>query len=386
MDSPTNKSSDSFMDNDDLYRALAESSQDIIFVIDRQGYVRYVNSIAATFFGALPEEIRGRHLRDLFSPDAYEMQSRALQHVFESGEPFCTEEDKSFAGRKIWLETRLIPIRSENNEINHVMGVTRDITNLKHSQEELRETTDRLDAILKASPSAIVTLDPAGIVTHWNKAAGQIFGWSSREVTGKPYPIVPEDRQEEHRALLERAMRGESFIGVEVRRKKKDGSPVDINISVAPLHNRLGEIYGIVAVINDITARRQAEEELRKSEQRFRTLVESSPNALLLIAPDGTITMLNRQAEIMFGYARNELMGLPVEILVPRRLRGRHPCYRAEFVAAPRQRPMGVGRDLLAVRKDGSEFAVEIGLTPIDMTEGPVTLATITDITERKRG
>ena len=131
--------------------------------------------------------------------------------------------------------------------------------------------------------------------------------------------------------------------------------------------------------------RKRAEEALRRSEQRFRALVESSPNAVLLAGTDGTITFLNRQAEAMFGYTRDELIGQAIEVLVPERFRNRHPAYRDQFAVQPQRRSMGAGRDLFAVRKNGTEFPAEIGLTPLDMPEGLVTMATITDITERKR-
>jgi PAS domain S-box-containing protein len=133
-----------------------------------------------------------------------------------------------------------------------------------------------------------------------------------------------------------------------------------------------------------IDGREPAQETLRRSEERFRALVESSPNAVFLVAKDGTIALVNRQAEALFRYKREELVGLSVENLVPERFRGPHLSYRAEYAATPRQRPMGAGRDLRAVRKDGSEIPVEIGLTPIEMPDGLQTMATITDITERK--
>jgi two-component system cell cycle sensor histidine kinase/response regulator CckA len=281
--SKKNQPDDSGNVSDGFYRALAESSHDIIFVIDKRGYVRYVNGVAAAFFGALPEEIQGSHLKDLFAPEAFEFQSRALRYVIESGEPFVTEENKSFAERRIWIETRLIPIKNRDGLTDLVMGVTRDITELKQSQEALREATDRLDAILKASPAAIVTLDPGGIVTHWNKAAEEIFGWRNEEVIGKTLPIVPEDKYAEYNALLQRAMHGESFVGVEVTRRKRDGSPLDINISVAPLHNRIGKIYGIMAVISDITLRKQTETELEKYRNQLEELVEQRTKELSVL-------------------------------------------------------------------------------------------------------
>jgi PAS domain S-box-containing protein len=123
---------------------------------------------------------------------------------------------------------------------------------------------------------------------------------------------------------------------------------------------------------------------LWKSEEPFRQVVESAPNAMVMVNRGGRIEMVNAQAERVFGYARAELLGRPVEMLVPKRFRGRHPGMRGSFFSAPRSRPMGAGRDLYALRKDGSEFPVEIGLNPIETDEGTMVLSAIVDISDRK--
>ncbi len=124
---------------------------------------------------------------------------------------------------------------------------------------------------------------------------------------------------------------------------------------------------------------------LWQSEERFHQVVESAPNAMVMINQAGAIEMVNAQAERVFGYARTELLGQPVEMLVPERFRDGHPDMRSAFFAAPRSRPMGAGRDLYALRKDGSEFPVEIGLNPIATDEGTMVLSAIVDISERKQ-
>ena len=126
------------------------------------------------------------------------------------------------------------------------------------------------------------------------------------------------------------------------------------------------------------------EQALRKSEERFRQVVEAAPSAMVMIDAAGRIEMVNAQAERVFGYARAELLGQTVEMLVPERLRGQHPGLRAAFFGDPRLRPMGAGRDLFALRKDGSEFPVEIGLNPIETEDGAMVLSSIVDISERK--
>jgi two-component system, LuxR family, sensor kinase FixL len=123
----------------------------------------------------------------------------------------------------------------------------------------------------------------------------------------------------------------------------------------------------------------------QKSEERFRLVVESVPNGIVMIGPTGLIEMVNAQTERMFGYTRNELLGKPIEMLVPERYRPNHPGLRKSFFAAPVSRPMGAGRDLYGLKKDGSEFAVEIGLNPIETDEGIMVLSAIVDISARKQ-
>jgi PAS domain S-box-containing protein len=135
----------------------------------------------------------------------------------------------------------------------------------------------------------------------------------------------------------------------------------------------------------DEDERRRIEWALQKSEERFRRVVESAPNAMVMINSAGQIEMVNAQAERVFGYVRDELLGQPVEMLVPERFRKVHPALRHSFFADPNSRPMGAGRDLYGLRKDGSEFPVEIGLNPIETDEGAMVLSAIVDVSDRKQ-
>src|SRR5918992_3737210 len=119
-------------------------------------------------------------------------------------------------------------------------------------------------------------------------------------------------------------------------------------------------------------------------EEQFRVAVEAAPNAMLLIDQAGIIALVNTPNEVLFGYSRAELIGRPLEQLIPERFRRQHPAYRASFLAEPRSRPMGEGRDLFGLRKDGREVPVEIGLNPLTTEEGTLVLSAIVDITARK--
>jgi PAS domain S-box-containing protein len=239
----------------------------------------------------------------------------------------------------------------------------------------------RLRAIFEAAPDAIISIDEEGIIRLVNPAAERLFGYAAQELIGKNVSLLmPSPYRDEHDRYLARYLAtGEKKIidiGRAVVGLRKDGSVFPLDLSVAEA--RLGDWRVFVGIIHDITER-------NRTEERFRLVVESMPNAIVVVNTEGNIVLVNSQAEVFFGYHRKELVGQPVEILVPERFRAKHSGYRERFLASPLARPMGEGRDLYGRRKDGGEFPVEIGLTPIHTGEGVLVLSAIVDITERKR-
>ena len=201
-------------------------------------------------------------------------------------------------------------VTRRTEELKHALeDLQQDIAERKQAEEALRETKETLHALVQASPLAIITLDPDGNVTLWNKAAEQMFGWPESEALGQFLPFVPDDNRDEHRLLRERVLRGEAFANIEVRRRKKDGSPIDISISTAPLRDVQGQVTGIMSVNTDITERKRKEEELRESEERFRLLLEQAPEAILVFDIDEKrFIQANAKAEKLFGCRREELL------------------------------------------------------------------------------
>ena len=161
-------------------------------------------------------------------------------------------------------------------------------------------------------------------------------------------------------------------------RVRKDGSRFWAKVVITAPTDSAGQPRGFAKVTRDIS-------ETLRAPKRYGQVVESALNALVMVNPDGKIVLVNAQTEKLFGYARDELIGQFVELLVPERFRENHPASRNRFLTHPQVRPMGIGRDLNGRRKDGSEFPVEIGLNPIETDEGLVVLGAIVDITERKR-
>jgi PAS domain S-box-containing protein len=243
------------------------------------------------------------------------------------------------------------------------------------------ESGDWFRQIVELAPNALVLVDAAGHIALVNAETERLFGYAREDLVGQSVErLVPDHARAQHageRAAFLAAPRARQMgAGRDLRARRSDGTEFPVEIGLRPLQTGRGAM--VLASIFDVTER-------RRHEERFRRVAESAPSAMVMVDPAGHITLVNAQAERMFGHARDALLGQSVELLVPDRFRDHHPRERDGFLAEPRARAMGAGRDLFAKRADGSEFPVEIGLNPLDTDEGPMVLAAIVDITERKQ-
>lgn len=220
-----------------------------------------------------------------------------------------------------------------------------------------------------------------GVVLHWNRGAESLYGWTAEEALGLPLRTLPAAQREAQQAWLARVL----FDGdgtAEALRQRRDGSLLYVDVTARAVAQD-GDAVLLLAE-KDVT-RLKVDRDARAMEGRFSALLESMPDGIVMADPTGHIVLVNRQAEVLFGYAPGELRGRTVEHLLPARYRRAHVGHRADYARQPRTRAMGSGLDLCGLRRDGSEFPIEISLAPLQGEHETFVLSAIRDVSERRR-
>jgi PAS domain S-box-containing protein len=358
---------------------LVDLLHEAVLELDADSRVTRVNRGAVELYGRPAGELLGQVVHDVLRtdfPTSREQVEDALATTGHwSGELVHHRPD----GTQVVVNSRQAA-RRENGRVVGVVEVDQDITAHKAAQDMLVASEKGMRQILDSVEDfAIYLLDPAGRIASWSASARRLSGHADEDVLGLPWSglFTPDpDVATGFDDMITRARHLPLRVSGDIARK--DGRITCALGILAPMHLPDGSLRGFAAVMHDDTERRHAE-------AKFRGLLDSAPDAMIGVNPDGSIVFANLQAEALFGYSRDELLGQQMEMLLPERVRERHVQHRELFAAQPKTRPMGAGLELSARHRDGSEFPVEISLSTLETQESRIVSAAIRDISDRKR-
>ena len=276
-----------------MLAAIVESSDDAIVTKDLNGVITSWNRGAQSVFGYTAEEAVGQPVTMLIPEERIDEEPGILARV-RNGEKVDHYETvrRRKDGTLIDVSLTISPLRNAAGEVVGASKVARDVTQTKRMHREL----SMLAAIVESSDDAIISKDLNGIITTWNRGAQNVFGYTAEEAIGQPVTmLMPPERVNEEPGIIARVRRGEKVDHYETVRRRKDGSLIDISLTVSPIRDAEGQIIGASKVARDITAQKRIERIVRESEERFFTLAESVPHMVWMANPDGDIFWYNRQ-------------------------------------------------------------------------------------------
>ncbi|OQY56902.1 MAG: hypothetical protein B6247_02370 [Candidatus Parabeggiatoa sp. nov. 2] len=360
--------------SEERYRRIVETAQEGIWIIDAEAKTTFVNQRMADMLGYRIEEMPGRPMYDFMD----EVACLEADQYFERRKQGIEERhDFRFrhkSGSDLWTIISTAPFFDDQGKFVGVLGMVVDITERKRMEEQLRRSEELHRVILNSISDAVLLTDDKGRFAYIFPNIENIFGFSIEEMQafGNISRLLPDNL-----ISLDDLKRLGELQNVECEMRNKSGQILSLLVNVKRVSIKEGTIL-ILYTCRDITQRKLAE-------QNFRQLLESAPDAMVIFNQQGTIVLVNAQTEKLFGYARANLLGMPVEILIPERYRHQHNLHWNNYFNDPHPRPMGAGMELYALRQEGCEFPVEISLSPIETAEGLLVSSTIRDITERKQ-
>ena len=352
-----------------MFARAVESARDLVTFHDADGRIFFGNAAAHDFFGVAPDD----PLPPLVPPDYIDAPAEFFEEIASS---LHTQHQwsgelvgKGAHGRRVPLSVGVIAHRDEAGEVEYFSSLARDLTEYKQADAARRRSEVVLRAIVQASPLAIYALDAHGTIHVWNRAAEDLFGWRAGEVVGSAPPFVALSSRDDNDALVARVFSGKTVKGHRLRYVRRDGEPVDADVSIAPVRNAEGRVVTAVAVLADVTEQTRATQALVDSEVWFRSLVQHSRDMVVVMGNDATVLYASPTAREFTDIAGDDLNALAITDVV--RVADEELGQLQEVFGRLRARPGSTERSTFrVVRSDGVTRWVEIVAT--NLLEDPV--------------
>ncbi len=355
--------------SEELCRTTLTSIGDAVIATDRFGNVTFLNPIAEKLTGVNPKEASGRNIGEVF-PIFNEVTGKRVADPVEKaielgsvvGLANHTVLERS-DGSRVPIDDSAAPIRDKRGELIGVVLVFRDITERRRAELESR----LLASIVESSDDAIISKDMNGIITSWNRGASAIYGYSAGEMIGRPISILsPPERQNEAREILDRIGRGEHIDHFRSVRRRKDGKPIHVSISVSPVRDANGEIVGASKIARDITVQFESEREVAVQREWLQVTLKSIGDAVVTADTAGAVSYLNPVAEQLTGWTLQNAAGRPLaEIMRIVNEETRQPVENPVTRVLRQGKAVGLANHTVLIARDGRELAIDDSAAPI---------------------
>ena len=373
-----------------ILEATLSSMSDLAYTLDLAGRFIYVNQPLLDLWGQTSQQAMGKNFFDLQYPEELAVRlQRQIQDVIATGRKIVdAAQYVNPAGVVGYYEYAFAPVIGLAGRVDFVVGTGRDITARRLADKHLEQMEARYRGLLEAAPDGMVVVNPFGEIVLLNAQAEKQFGYKRDELVGQSVTtIIPKGFAERLIAdgtrTAAEALAQQIGTGIELLGRCKDGSEVSIEIMLSPLESPEGIL--VTAAIRDITVRKIAERHLAQMEARYRGLLEAAPDGMVVVNEAGEIVLLNARAEKQFGYRRDELLGHRVTDIIPEGFAERLVADDLRTFAEAQAQQIETGVELHGRRKDGTQFPMEIMLSPLESEEGVLVTAAIRDISERKQ-
>jgi PAS domain S-box-containing protein len=339
---------------------------------------RLANRAYETFLGIAPGTIHGTHIADALGASLYEQHRQYIRRAIGGESQRFDFEAPTPSGESRRMQASYLP-DVVDGAVRGLFALVAEISAHGRAEGALGHSEGRFRALFELAPIGSLIVDADGRIRELSPAAEIVLRRPRAELIGLPVLDIthPDDREAAHARLA-------GLVAGDITRFKAEKRFIDLagNTIWTQVDGTVlgaGEDFQLVEQVQDVSERRRHEQRLAQ----YRLLLESAPDAMVIVAEDGAIRLVNARTEELFGYRRDELVGQRVELLVPERFRAGHAGFRAAYVGDPHVRPMGAGLDLRGRRRDGTEFPVEISLSPLHTDQGSLFSVAIRDVSER---